>query len=220
MQIIKRRWQCGREWPGTTRLDDVLNILHLPLLICFLLFFTLLYISGGWPLWSVLLCSHTIILWSCLTMGTIDRISENWGRVRAGYIFPWILPTMSPLTGSECFSQFRAISVTLSIPLYTLSFRNCSFPYSLALRGGNHSFLTPTIPEYYIISVFSWYYDKSWLYYYKNSPFVHYTLWLHHLFPNHWWLMKVVRKGVSDEVTDNMSLEVGSREEKIQERTF
>lgn len=101
-------------------------------------------------------------------VGTIDRISENWGRVRAGYVFLWIFPTMSPLRGSEFFSQFRAIQVTLSIPLYTLSFRKFSFPYSLALRGGNHSFLTPIIPEYYIISVFFWYYDKSWLSYYKK----------------------------------------------------
>lgn len=74
--------------------------------------------------------------------------------MRAGYISLWILSARSPLMGCECFSLSKAIFL-LGDLLQTFShsdFRNCSLPYSLTSRGGNHSSLTLVVPEYKIIS--------------------------------------------------------------------
>ena len=202
MQIIKRRWY-GRKWPGATILDGVLDILHLPLLICSVPFscfilYTLLYTSGRWPLWTdhwapLLLTSGCI--W---TLQTTGWRSENWRRVRAGYILPWNLPSRSPLMGSECFSP-RPCSwwVTLSVYSHALHFRNCSFPFSLIPRGGNHS-LTLLVSEYYILSGwFSLTYviiNRSYITI-TNSPFVNYTIYnciIYFLLTHDWqkWLGK------------------------------
>ena len=156
--------------PVAARLDGMLDILHVALLICSLLFSTLLYTLGSWSFRPGLPCHWPLVVFDQWEHLTEDLTTEECD----GWVYkPLNLPCQVPTDGEGVFAAISGW-VLVGWPsscFQALSFRNCSFPYySFYPRGGNHSSLTPVVPKFYIISLFpNIYYNKS-SYYYNKVP--------------------------------------------------